>query len=63
MMFFIQLIVIVAVVGMLVWAVEKLVPMPQYFKTAIYVIAVIGLAFFILNAFNLLQGFPNLKYK
>lgn len=57
----IQLIVIIAVVGLFVWAITTLLPMPAPFKNAIYVLAVVFLALFLLNAFGLLSGFHDIK--
>jgi hypothetical protein len=57
----ITLIVLVAVVGMLVWAVTTLVPMPPKFQQAIYVLAVVFLALYILAAFGLLDGVRDIR--
>lgn len=52
----ISLIVAIAVVGLIVWALTTYVPMPPAFKTAIVVIAVVCLVLFVLQAFGLLVG-------
>ncbi len=57
----ISLIVIIAVFGLLVWAITTLVPMPPQFKNAIYVIAIVCLAIYVLQAFGLLTGFPQVR--
>lgn len=58
---FITLIVVIALVGLLVWAITTLIPMPPPFKTAIYVISVVVLVLYILQVFGLLQAIPNLR--
>lgn len=50
----IGLVVLIAVLGLIVWAITTLIPMPPPFKTAIYVVSVIVLALIILDAFGLL---------
>jgi len=49
----IELLVLIAVVGFLVWALTAYVPMPAPFKTAIIVIAVIVLVLFVLRALGI----------
>lgn len=49
----ISLIVTIALVGLLVWAITTLIPMPQPFRTAIYVLAVVFLVLYVLNALGL----------
>lgn len=49
----ISLIITIAVLGLIVWAITTYVPMPNGFKQAIYVIAVICLVIFVLNAFGI----------
>lgn len=56
----IGLILTIALVGLLVWAVTTLIPMPDNFRKAIYVISVIILVFYVLSALGLLAGgIPN----
>jgi predicted membrane channel-forming protein YqfA (hemolysin III family) len=52
----ISLILTVAFVGVLVFLLTKYVPMPDGFKTAIYIIAVVCVALYVLRAFGLLHG-------
>ena len=52
----IELIVTIAVVGLLVWAITQFIPMDQKFKTAIVVVALICVILFVLNAFGLFHG-------
>jgi hypothetical protein len=49
----IELLILIAVVGFLVWALTTYVPMPQPFKTAIVVIAVIVLILITLRALGI----------
>lgn len=49
----IELIIVIAVVGFLVWLVSTYVKMPDPFKYAIYFVAAIGLLFFIMRAFGI----------
>ena len=53
----IQLLVTIAIAGLIVWALTTLIPMPPPFKKAIYVLAVVFLALYILNFFGLWTGF------
>jgi len=52
----IGLIIFIALMGLLVWAVTTFIPMPASFKTAIFVVAVVILILVVLNAFGLLSG-------
>jgi hypothetical protein len=53
------LIFMIAILGLIVWAVTTLIPMPEQFKKAIYVISVVVLVFYVLSAFGLLGQLPN----
>lgn len=57
----IELVLIIAVVGLLVWAITTLVPMPDQFRTAIIVISIVFLSFYILSAFGLLSHMHDIK--
>ncbi len=57
----IELIITIALVGLLVWAIIIIIPMPDKFKLAIQVVAVVFLVFYILNAFHLLGGFHDIR--
>ncbi len=57
----IELIAYIAIVGLIVWAITTLVPMPEPFKRAIYVIAVVALAIFVLHALGILGHFHDIK--
>ena len=56
-----ELIIMIAVAGLLVWALTMLVPMPAPFKNAIYVIAVVVLVTYVLQTFGLFHGLPHIK--
>jgi hypothetical protein len=51
----ISLIITLAIVGVIVWAIHTYIPMPPAFKTAIYIIAVVCVVFYVLSAFGLLN--------
>ncbi len=53
----IEMIMTIAVVGLVVWAITTLIPMPQPFKSAIYVLSVVGLAFYIISAIGVMPHF------
>jgi hypothetical protein len=52
-----ELIVVIALAGLVVWGITALVPMPPQFAKAIYVVAVILLALYVLRFFRL-GGLP-----
>ncbi len=52
----IELIVTLAIVGLIVWAVITFIPMPDAFKKAIIVIAIICVVVFVLKAFGIWGG-------
>ncbi len=57
----IELIVVIALVGLFVWAVTTLVPMPAKFAQIIYVVAVVFLVLYVLSGFGLLHGFHDIR--
>lgn len=61
----ITLIVTIAVVGLLVWLVTTLIPMPPQFRTAIYAVAGVCLLLFLLRYFGLWDGwnFPPPRHR
>jgi hypothetical protein len=52
----ISLIVTIAIMGLVVYLVTTFIPMPAPFKKAIYVVAAVGLLFYLLYAFGLWDG-------
>ena len=57
----IELIVVIAVVGVIVWAITYVAPMPAAFQRAIYAIAVVFLVLYVLNWLGWLGGFHALR--
>ncbi len=57
----VELIVIIAVVGLFVWAITTLVPMPDQFRTAIYVISVVALCLYLLSALGFMPHFHDVR--
>ncbi len=49
----IEIIVTIALVGLVIWAVTSLIPMPPKVTQAIYVLGVVFLVLYLLNAFGL----------
>ena len=49
----IELVVTIAVVGLIVWAIVTYIPMAPAFKRAIIIIAIVCLAIFVLRSFGL----------
>jgi len=56
----IGLIVILAIVGVVLWAVNTLIPMQPQIKTIINVVVIIAVLLWLLEAFGLLGGMGNL---
>lgn len=50
----ISILISIALVGLLVWAITKLIPMPEKFKNLIYVVAVVVVVLWLLQVFGLL---------
>ena len=57
----IQLIVSIALIGLLVWAITTLIPMPANFSRAINVIALVIVVLLVLQAFGLVHGVPRIR--
>lgn len=57
-MSFLSLILVLALVGVLAWAVVKFIPMPPSIGSLIYVVAGIVALFYVFHAFGLLSGTP-----
>lgn len=51
----IEFIVVVALLGLFVWAITTLVPMPATFQKVIYVVAVIFIVLYALSFFGLID--------
>lgn len=52
----IELVITIAIVGLIVWAVTTFIPMPAGFKTAIYVVALVCVIVYLLRSFGLWSG-------
>lgn len=57
----ISLLIVIAVFGLITWAITTLIPMPPQFRTAIYVISVVCLVLYVLQAFGLFHGVPSIR--
>lgn len=57
----IELILIIALTGLCIWAITTIIPMPAQFKTAIYVLSVVFLVFYILSALGLFHNFHDIR--
>jgi hypothetical protein len=53
----VMLVLVVALIGFLVWAILAYIPMPPMFKTAIQIIVVIALILYLIKRFA--GGLPN----
>jgi hypothetical protein len=60
-MSFLGLLLILAVIGVLAWAVVKFIPMPPNIATLIYVVAGIVAFLYVLQAFGLIAGLTALR--
>lgn len=57
-----ELIITIALVGLVVWAITYFIPMPEKFKTAIYVVAGICLLLYLLQMLGVWHGrLPRLR--
>ena len=60
----IGLIISIALLGLIVWAITTLVPMPPKFVQVIYVIAIVCVVLMVLSAFGLMPaGMANLHVR
>jgi hypothetical protein len=50
------LILLIAIVGLVVWLITTYIPMDPKFKTLIYVVAIVVLLLYLLQAFGLIGG-------
>jgi predicted membrane metal-binding protein len=51
-----SLILVIALVAVIVWAITTFIPMDPRFKTLIYVVAIIIILVFLLQSFGLIGG-------
>ncbi len=58
----IQLLVLLAVIGLFVWAITSLIPMPAQISKIIVVVAIVICVFVVLQAFGLMpSGVPSIR--
>lgn len=57
----ISLLIYIAILGLIAWAIVYFIPMPPKFATAIYVLAGIIALLLVLQAFGLMTGAPRLR--
>ncbi len=55
----ISLLVTLVVVGLLLWAVNSIIPMAEPFKKIVNVVVIVAVCLWLLSAFGLLAGVPN----
>ncbi len=53
----IAIMLVIALIGLIAWAIVTFIPMPPKFATAIYVLAGIFVLLYILQVFGLISGF------
>jgi sulfite exporter TauE/SafE len=56
-----ELIITIALVGLVVWAITSLIPMDAKFQQIIYVVAIIFIIVFVLNALGLFHGLHDIR--
>lgn len=57
------LVIVIALMGLIVWAITTLIPMPAEFRQAIYVLCVVFLVVFVLQQFGLMPALGSLRIK
>lgn len=57
----IALILVLALIGLVAWAVVKFIPMPPAIQTIIYVVTAIVCLLYALHAFGFIQGVGNVQ--
>ena len=57
------LLVVLVIVGVLLWAVNTLIPMDQKIKTILNVVVIILVCLWLLNVFGLLTGGPVVRVR
>lgn len=57
----ISVIIIIAVIGVIVWAINKYVPMPENFKTLLNIFAVVAVIVWVLSLFGLIPDLNAIK--
>ncbi len=57
----ISVIIIIALIGVIVWAINKYVPMPDNFKTLLNILAVVAVIVWVLSLFGLIPDLNAIK--
>ena len=58
-----ELIVTIALIGLIVWVITTVVPMPDKFKQIIYIFALVAVVLFSLHALGIFPRFHDVKLK
>jgi len=56
-----QVIVVLVVVGVVLWLINRFIPMAGSIKTILNVVVVIAVILWLLNIFGILSHFPNIR--
>ncbi len=56
----IQVVVVLVVVGVVLWLINRFIPMAGSIKTILNVVVVIAVIWWLLNIFGILSHFPNI---
>jgi hypothetical protein len=56
-----QVIVVLVVVGVVLWLINRFIPMAGSIKTILNVVVVIAVILWLLNIFGILSQFPNIR--
>lgn len=57
----VQLIVVLAVIGFLLWLVNNKIPMVEWIKTAINIVVAIAVVIWLLEVFGVWNGISNIR--
>jgi hypothetical protein len=57
---FLQVVVVLVVVGVVLWLINRFIPMAGSIKTILNVVVVIAVLWWLLNIFGILSHFPNI---
>jgi hypothetical protein len=59
----VAILVPIILVGLIVWAVNYLLPLPTEFKKAIHVVCVVFIVLWVLHGFGLVNWLPNMRLR
>lgn len=57
------LVLVIALMGLIVWVITTLIPMPPPFQRAIYVVSVVILVVFVLQSLGLMPALGSLRIR